>query len=326
MVAPTRVCRVAVIGPEAEAVARVAQGIRGLRAQWKVAENVGPDWEPDAVLAAISAWDSTTIEVVRAVVMSRGRVVVLRESQRELEQPAPKGLPGVVEVDSLQMAIVQIEGCALDRRQWEADAARADAERNERINIAIRVEGNRLATELSRGGIHSKQEWEERMAEFVIGLHTQVLGQGVAIPQVGHVEADWPHVPRQTRWQELALISVACIGAIAAGLALGKAIGALWVGLAVGLMLAGVVGAVRWRAAQNAYRSRAAEHRGAAFRQAAIGYITSVVARMQIPRMREHIVQELTVRDVALQEASVRDVAVREMLLPDAASKTQQQH
>lgn len=173
---------VSVIGPDRSAVDAVAAGIRRCR----VLPGAGPGEGVDGVVAVVPALEGEDLEVVRAVRDSMGVCVVVTDAPDA--DDAARGSSsagagaGIVVVppgrpDELQDVV---DGLWVDRARWLAEARRRDAERLERVRIAVRLAAQRAAAEL-----HGLPAGPAADDAFRARLRLAVLEQGAEAPPMG---------------------------------------------------------------------------------------------------------------------------------------------
>lgn len=85
-----------------------------------------------------------------------------------------------------------VDGLWVDLARWSADARRADADRLDRVRIAVRLAAERLANELlvdapngPRRGLSRPDDADELDQQFRSRLAVAVLEQGVEMPNLG---------------------------------------------------------------------------------------------------------------------------------------------
>ena len=276
------VTTISVIGPSRHRVQQAAERLRVLRPQWQVLEGAGPDVSPTAVLAAVGPWDGPAREVVSAVCSGQGQAFVLSDATAELP-------PGAESLSSIEDFPDVLEAQQLDQRRWNADAFRADAERADRVKIALRLSATRAAKAIAAEGIHSPAEWDHGLQEFNALLRRETLAQGVEFPSVEQAPPEYPSVASAITPVDIAIAGAAAGGAVAAGFAVGRAFGAPVVGLVLGLLVATGLGVGRIMMLRRGQAHAAATQRAAAFTQQANTITTAVIARINIPRITTEI-------------------------------------
>lgn len=223
-----------VIGPDSEQVKTVAARLQELSAsrsdpqgrQARIVVGAGPEQHPDAVIAAVGEPSPANIEVVRAVIQAMGAVILLgrRDSLTGADGTPPgsadrlsdrsagmwPAIPGMRWAQSPEHALELAERSGVDLQRWRSEAHRADAERADRVRIAVRLKANRLAAELTEHGV-SRDAWQGLHERFVAELRVAVLEQGVLFPTVNM------GVPPVPQGSELARAAGADVAALPGG-------------------------------------------------------------------------------------------------------------
>ena len=281
---------VSIIGPDGARVQAVAEELEQLTRpvaspsrEFHILVGAGPDARPDCVLAVAGEPNAENLRVVRAVIGAMGVVVLFVDAHGA---PWPD-IPGALRVSTVDEAVEVIRGLRVDIKQWFADAHRADAERLDRVRIAVRLAGGRLAKECL-----AEQNAEDAHGAFVTGLKHAVVRHGVRFPSVSLGAPDLPagQVSRASRL-ETWLPMLGAFGAVAMGAGLGRALGNVVMGLVVGVLIAAVVMLLRIKL-QREHSARL--HDGEvqqALQQHWAELVTQVVARLHIPRVAEQIRQ-----------------------------------
>ena len=281
---------VSIIGPDGARVQAVAEELEQLTRpvaapsrEFHILVGAGPDSRPDCVLAVAGDPTTESLRVVRAVIGAMGVVVLFTDAHGT---PWPD-IPGALRVSTVDEAVTVIRSLRVDMKQWYADAHRADAERLDRVRIAVRLTGGRLAKECL-----ANQDAETAHDEFITGLRRAVVRHGVQFPSVSLDSPELPAgqispVSRLETWLPMA----GALGAVAMGAGLGRTLGNVVAGLIVGVLIAAAVMLLRIKL-QREHRARM--HDGEvqqALQQRWMELVTQVVARLHIPRVAERIRQ-----------------------------------
>jgi hypothetical protein len=305
---------ISVIGPDARAVEQVTAGVGTATARRgrRFAAGAGPG-EADGVVAVVTSSEVTAEdrEVVRAVRDAMGVVVVyMPESPDDPDGPAGGGVPaepGVVHCAwgddgyagqrSLAGLAEVVDGMWVDRERWAADARRADADRLDRVRIAVRLAAERIATELlgtgGTGGAAGTAGAEELERVFRARLTVAVLEQGVEMPHLaapeGAGEEEDTSVASGGTVPHLVTVAAAlgAGGAAAAGVV--RLTGSLAAGVVAGVLVMTATAVVRWWAGRAARREQAAARRAASLRRRWAATVTDVVARIAVPPVAEQL-------------------------------------
>lgn len=306
---------ISVIGPDARAVEQVTAGVRTAVGHpghpghpgRRFTAGAGPG-EADGVVAVVTSPVVTAddMEVVRAVRDAMGVVVVYTGDGTDLADEAgvvhcawggdghagPSSLAGLVDV---------IDGMWVDLDRWEADARRADADRLDRVRIAVRLAADRIATDLldeDRTGASGADDADgaagadEMDRLFRARLSVAVLQQGVEMPHlapVGAGEAEEapavPTVPRSPRETVSRLVTgVAAVGAgLAASAAALRVTDSVAIGVTVGLVVMTATATVRWWTGRVARREQDRARLTATLRRRWAATVTDVIARIDVP-------------------------------------------
>lgn len=316
---------VSVIGPDARLVERVTDGLRSTRGTVprRFVAGAGPG-EADGVVAVVAPREvpgtdgtdgSGDRAVIHAVRQAMGVVVVYcagraGRGDELLDDPGVilccwdgrDSAAGPTDAEPLAHLRSVTDGLWVDSDQWSADARRADAERLDRVRIAVRLAADRFASELcggvtAEGTVQSDEDMRQRDAAFRSRLTVAVLEQGVDMPHldeaapvggdrgsavVGHGGKDGL-VAR-------AVTTVAAVGAgVAAGAALFRFVDSVVLAAVVGVVVAAGAAAVRWWTGRVARREREAAHRTAVLRRHWAATVTDVVARLSVPPVADRI-------------------------------------
>lgn len=273
------VTTISVIGPAQQRVEDVVGQLRSRYPHWRVLAGAGPDANPTAVVAVVDQWDEPAREVITAVAAGQGCVLIFSDA----ELPS---LPGALQINSLEDIPAAL---GVDERAWNSDAFRADAERADRVKIAIRLGANRIAKELTAEGVYSPEQWEQSYQDFLQQLRQETLCHGVEFPSVDRHVPDYPEVASTIAPLDLAIAGAAAGGAVAAGFAIGRAFGAPLLGLILGGLVAVGLGVGRIIILRRTHADAAAEQRAAALTHQALALTTTVIARINLPRVHTTI-------------------------------------
>lgn len=136
---------VSVIGPGSRRTARLAEKLgAAVPAGVRVVEGAGPENRPDVVVAAVGEPTGADIDVVRAVAQAMGVVVLFFDAPTA---PWP-AFPGQVQCHSVEDVCAWVERLCVNMAEWKSDAFRADAERADRVRIAVRLAAGRISRDL----------------------------------------------------------------------------------------------------------------------------------------------------------------------------------
>lgn len=167
---------VSVIGPDRMSVDRLSATVRGCR----VRPGAGPGEGVDGVVAVVPRLGEEELEVVRAVRDAMGVcVVAVTGDDAASPPPPPPAEPGVVVCTPATVNAVVGE-LWVDRGRWVADARRADADRLERVRIAVRIDGERACRDVARAWVEGR--CADPDAVMAAALRRTVLAHGVAVP------------------------------------------------------------------------------------------------------------------------------------------------
>ncbi|MGP9724476.1 hypothetical protein ACT3SZ_10740 [Corynebacterium sp. AOP40-9SA-29] len=306
---------ISVIGPDARVVEQVTAGVRALDARTggstrrRYVAGAGPG-EADGVVAVVSPDGSggaggaggADLEVLRAVRDAMGVVVLYAPASAHALTDEAGVVHCTWEGDSAA-APGQLAGLSsvldtmwVDSARWESDARRADAERLDRVRIAVRLAADRAATALLDGQDGSAAGFTagELDARFRARLSVAVLEQGVDMPHLAPAET-----PQDAGASGAAGASgtsgmsgmsgrlVTAAAALGAGLAAAAGVlrltDSLLAALAAGVVVAGATAGARWWAGRAARREREAARLAAALRRHWAATVTDVVARLVVP-------------------------------------------
>ncbi|MGV0338332.1 hypothetical protein ACUY2I_11115, partial [Corynebacterium bovis] len=134
----------------------------------------------DGVVAVVPRLGEEELEVVRAVRDAMGVcVVAVTGDDAASPPPPPPAEPGVVVCTPATVNAVVGE-LWVDRGRWVADARRADADRLERVRIAVRIDGERACRDVARAWVEGR--CADPDAVMAAALRRTVLAHGVAVP------------------------------------------------------------------------------------------------------------------------------------------------
>lgn len=333
---------VSVIGPDEAAARQVAAALGEVAGAGRhrivvgagpgsVAQRPGSSFGVVAVVPSPCTGEDA--RVVRAVVASVGGCVLYAESgggggdaaagaggADGAELGALAAEPGVVTVRWRSDAATDhaaltelagvLDGMWVDVPRWIGDARRADADRADRVRIAVRLAAEETAAGLLDGLRSGKGGTTVELdAAFRARLTVAVLEQGVEMPHLADPAGtadpagaadptDSAGLMRPTGPDRSALVlsAVAAGGAaLAAGVAVGRFAGGA-AGTVVGFIVAAVVLLVRWRTVVAASRARGREAAASELRRRWTATVTDVVARMQVPSVATAVAEETGVR------------------------------
>lgn len=136
---------VSIIGPDSARVTACAEKLRELvRPGTTVIVGAGPEARPDVVVAVVGDPTAEDVDIAQAVSESVGFVVLIVDAT---PRPWPH-YPGWHSVESVEGAATLVNRACVDLTAWAGDAQRADAERLERVRMAIRLASHRISAEL----------------------------------------------------------------------------------------------------------------------------------------------------------------------------------
>jgi hypothetical protein len=327
---------VSVIGPDQAVAERVAAALREVpgASRHRIVVGAGPGAATGkqgagfGVVAVVpSPCTAEDARVVRAVRSAVGGCVLYAEGagdggedREHGELSALVAEPGVVTVrwpsggvsDAAAVADLRtvLDGMWVDVPHWIADARRADADRADRVRIAVRLAADGTAEELLDGirGQYGRSttvpDTATLDAAFRARLTVAVLEQGVEMPNLADpagpdVSGPGTGVPRPDR-SALVLSAVAAAGAaLAAGAGAARVIGGSGgavAGAVVAVTVAALVLTVRWRTLVAASRQRAAEEAARGIRRRWTATVADVVARLRVPSVAEAVTAQTGVR------------------------------
>ncbi|MGO1950297.1 MAG: hypothetical protein ACTH1D_11735 [Mycobacteriaceae bacterium] len=294
---------VSVVGPDAAVVEQVASGLRGggQGGPHRFVAGAGPG-EADGVVAVVAGdGGGEDAGVVRAVRDAMGVCVLYTGGSPVIDEPGVvvcrwSGTVGSG-IDALRDTL---QGMWVDVGRWTSDARRADADRLDRVRIAVRLAAERIATELLGGSPGSGVEVGPGDAAvldagFRARISVAVLEQGVEMPHLpvadvsaidpaGQSPAPSPAGGRQAG----AVTAMASVGAgLAVTAAVARMAGSPVLGAAVGVPVAAGTFAARWWTQRSARRTQDASRRAAALRRHWAATVTEVVARLDVPAVAD---------------------------------------
>lgn len=278
----------------------------------------GPPDPPGQTGAPPAVRDAT---VVRAVRDSTGGCVLYTGSGGTDGAAGPPDLtadePGVTVVrwtgddptspGNLDGLVDAVRSLWVDVPRWLSDVRRADADRIDRVRVAVRLAAERDAADLLDPGTVDVTDPAGRRHLtnlFRARLRCTVLEQGVEWPHVpGPDGPDATHAADATDGagagrddgdrQRVLLLVVASLGAgLAVALGAGRLAGPV-VGALAGLVVAGALGLVRWRTLATARRARDRARWTARLRREWSAVATEVVARLRVPTVADALLDEL---------------------------------
>lgn len=292
---------VSVIGPERDKVAAVAAALQERVPGRRFVAGAGPD-TAGGVIAVTAGEEDEDAAIVRAVRDAMGGCVVYTGG----ELTALSAEPGVT--------VVPWDGDAADRRnidrlaaavtdrwidvpRWVSDARRADADRIDRVRVAVRLTAERHASDLLEPGGQADAATSDGRglldALFRARLRCTVLEHGV----------EWPHLPESPtpagaspvpggdRQRELLVLVASCGAGLAAAVAVGRLAGPL-IGVFVGVIVAVTLALVRRRMLAGTRRERDRAAGAAQLRRQWGAVATEVVSRLRVPTVADAVVAE----------------------------------
>jgi hypothetical protein len=298
---------ISVIGPDARAVEQVTAGVGTATARRgrRFAAGAGPG-EADGVVAVVTSSTVTAEdrEVVRAVRDAMGVVVVYGPDGDTF--PAEAGVVHCVWGDdgyagqrSLAGLAEVVDGMWVDRERWVADARRADADRLDRVRIAVRLAAERIATELldtgtgGTAGTAGTAGAEELDRMFRAQLTVAVLEQGVEMPNLAPAERTGEEEDTSAPSGGTAPHLVTAAAALGAGGAAAAGVVRLTdspvAAVAAGVLVMTATAVARWWTGRAARREQAAARRAASLRRRWAATVTDVVARIVVPPVAERL-------------------------------------
>lgn len=310
---------VSIIGPDSARVTACAEKLRELvRPGTTVIVGAGPEARPDVVVAVVGDPTAEDVDIAQAVSESVGFVVLIVDAT---PRPWPH-YPGWHSVESVEDAATLVNRACVDLTAWAGDAQRADAERLERVRMAIRLASHRISAELlgevlgespgeqakardRQGGAGagvSESEAEQLHHRFVQRLRVAVAEQGVCFPRVDtgspalSAAPHSPTAPHSSPPPTRERISGWALAA-AGGLAGAAGVGALTYRIISSALAAIVAALLVWCALVGVRlwlvrsRHRAAQRRANAqrLREVWIALVADVISRLHIPRIADTI-------------------------------------
>lgn len=278
--------KIAVIGPDQRTVHAVASQLTRCRA----VVGAGPQDDLNGVVAVVGAWTPEDQKVVDAVSQAMGAVMLYRPPRSRSAEPEGRAWqeqPGVYHCATVADVQEAVDTIVLNSQRWLADARRADLERSERVRVAVKLEMNRVASEI----IQDPQLTDSAAAHRTYTQHLRValLRQGVACPTFTEPESRELDAGREARVQQIIALVAGLIGGLALGFAIGRALGQpLW-GVLAGVVLALFGAVARVWMVQAAERKARAAQRAVALKEAWNALTADVLARVQIPRVADAV-------------------------------------
>ncbi|AGP29876.1 hypothetical protein [Corynebacterium terpenotabidum] len=296
------------IGPQRSEVEAVAAALQQRSPGRRVIVGAGPD-TADRVIAVAGGTDGDAV-IVRAVRDAMGGCVLYTGEETDLAAE-----PGVTVVrwgsavsaaPDLDRLASAVDAVTVDLPRWVSDARRSDADRIDRVRIAVRLSAEKHATDLLGApagytpvgyGDPATATGRTRLDTlFRARLRCTVLEQGV----------EWPHLPDHVEPEEVPepagedadrhralLLVAASVGAgLAAAVGVSRAAGPA-VGLVAGVVVAALLALVRWRMLAGARRERARVRGVARLRREWTAVVTEVVARLRIPPVVDALTAEV---------------------------------
>jgi len=227
---------------------------------------------------------------------------------------------GPISTDGLDRLTGVLTHLWVDRGRWMSDVHRADADRADRVRVAVRLGAEQLAAVLlnSTGDgagpqLASTSEGRRSLDElFRAHLRCAVLDQGVEWPHLRDIgmedsgtedaelgEADPQHSAAVPWHREDLLRWIITAGAsLGAGVASWAALTRLAgpvVGVLCGAVIAVFLGTLRWRAMTVARRERSVVRGCVALRRGWTVTVTEVIARLRVPSVADALTRELDV-------------------------------
>lgn len=220
-------------------------------------------------------------------------VTVVRWSGGPEALTAPENLDRLVDV---------VRSLWVDVPRWLSDIRRADADRIDRVRVAVRLCAERDAADLldpaSGGPGPGVPDGRRHLtALFHARLRCAVLEQGVEWPRVpgpdpAEVGDPGPGADDGDRSRVLLLVAASLGAGLAAALGVTRLAGPV-AGGAAGLVVALVLGLVRWRMLVTARRERDRARWAVRLRREWSAVATEVVARLRVPAVADALLREL---------------------------------
>lgn len=306
---------ISVIGPHREEVEAVAGALRDRVPAYRIVVDAGPDVADGviAVAGSVSSTDGPDAAIVRAVRDAMGGCILYTGDAGDLADE-----PGVTVVtwgavtgrtDLGHLADV-VASRWIDVPRWLSDIRRADADRIDRVRVAVRLTAEKHAGDLLEpgAGVHAgacpgdaaEAAGRARLdALFRARLRCTVLEHGV----------EWPHLPEPVepaglggerrdpadpaRRQRALLLVAASLGAgFAAAVGVGRLAGPS-AGIVAGLVVAVLLALVRHRMLAGARREQERARGAARLRREWAAVATEVVSRLRIPSVAESVLIEV---------------------------------
>ncbi len=282
---------IAVVGPDQDLAAQIASKLNSQGSpSFRAIAGATPADNPDGVIAVVGAPTEADRDVVGAIRASQGTVVIY-STHRWPDQPGVIAcrVPGALTDPEALARLQDLAGeLWLDRRQWHSDVHRADADRRERVAIAVRLVAQRVSSELME--LPDSVPAAELHAAFLTQLRLAVLRQGVEFPHVDEEMHVSERKPTATFDPVLALtVAASLAGGMALGLGVGRATGVTPLGIAVGLAFAVTLAGLRLVATQRNNRRAHVERERRALREEWAALVTEVATRMSVPRVADQL-------------------------------------
>lgn len=312
-----------VIGPVEGQVQEVVSGLRARLPGHRILGGVGPDIA-DGVVAVATA-DKEDADILLAVRNAMGGCIFYTDSGTS-EAESVVGLrqePGITTVQwqagvsstmDLDRLADVVESLWVDIPRWVSDARRADADRIDRVRVAIRLTAERYATELLGlellGSDAATPSGRAVLSElFRARVRCLVLEHGVEWPHLAEMPAisarsSAPDTRdtgadigdgeryRGNRMRFIFVLAMSCGAGAAVAVAVSRLVGPFG-GVLSGLAVSGAMAAIRWRMFAGVRRAQCRERGGVLLRRQWNADVAEVVARVRIPSVAEAIVQEI---------------------------------
>lgn len=209
-----------------------------------------------------------------------------------------------------------VDGLWVDLARWSADARRADADRLDRVRIAVRLAAERLANELlvdaangPHRGLSRPDDADELDQQFRSRLAVAVLEQGVEMPNLGmsgrdigsggrRESGDTGAVDTPQHQATTAATAVTAATALGAGAAAAAAVtrltGSVVLAAVVALPVSAATFLARWWSQRSNRRTQAASRQAADLRRHWAATVTDVVSRIQIPPVADSLAETVS--------------------------------
>lgn len=281
--------KIAVIGPDE----RSAQAVASQLTRCKAVLGAGPQDGVDAVVAVVGPWTPEDQRVVDAVSQAMGAVMLYRprggspsDEQHSQRQRAWANQPGVYHCATVADVQEAVDSIVLNKQRWAADARRADLERSERVRVSVKLEMNRVASEIINDPTHNN---EAAHRAFTQRLRLAILRQGVSCPSIPVQVEGVSESNAEGRTQQFIALAVGAVGGLAVGFAVGRGTGNVLVGVLAGLLCAALGAMARVWMVRHAESKQRAAHRAVALKEAWSVLTTDVLTRVQIPRVADAV-------------------------------------